>query len=108
MGKFVYEGEVRADFEDRLLAHLQIVMRDKLRRGEAFFFTWKEDVSIGGGRVAVWVHPGASLTFRFHGSRTPSLSREWVDALMYTANGPAGLYIVPEPPPGAAPRDVIG
>ena len=34
MGKFIYEGGVRNDFEDRLLAHLQVVVGNKLRRGE--------------------------------------------------------------------------
>ena len=32
-----------------------------------------------------------------YGSRSPSINRAWVDALMSTANTPVGLYIVPEP-----------
>ena len=39
MGKFIYREQVRADFEDRLLAHLQIVIGNKLRRGEPFYFS---------------------------------------------------------------------
>lgn len=97
MGKFVYEEQVRAEFEDRLLAHLQIVIGNKLRRGEAFYFTWKEELSVGGGRSAVWMHPGASLVFKFSGGRAPAINRTWLEALMYTASSPTGLHVVPEP-----------
>ncbi|KTS55178.1 ATP-dependent DNA ligase, partial [Microbacterium testaceum] len=45
MGKFIYEGGVRNEFEDRLLAHLQVVIGNKLRRGEPFYFVWKDDIS---------------------------------------------------------------
>lgn len=106
MGKFVYDNAVRADFDDRALAHLQIVIGNKLRRGEPFYFVWKEDVSVGGGRTSVWVNPRSSLLFKFHGGRTPSINREWLDALMNAANSPSGLYLVPEPPEGSMPPPV--
>lgn len=97
MGKFTYDTNIRVDFEDRALAHLQSVIAMKLRRNESFLFTWKEDVSTGSGRTSVWVHPGASLAFRFSGNRAPQLSRAWLHALAYTAASPRGLYLVPEP-----------
>ncbi|WP_458040944.1 MULTISPECIES: DUF7882 family protein [Bacteria] len=101
MGKFIYDSMIKVDFEDRLLAHLQLVIGAKLRRGESFHFTWKDDSSIGTGRTVVWVHPGVSLVYRFYGSRQPQINRAWVEALTYTANAPTGLYAVPEPPEGA-------
>jgi hypothetical protein len=97
VGKFVYEGTTKVDFEDRLLAHLQLVISAKLRRGEPFHFTWKDDPSTGNGRTAVWVHPAASMTYRFYGSRQPPINRAWVEALMHAANSPTGLYAVSEP-----------
>ncbi|AZS37452.1 hypothetical protein CVS47_02089 [Microbacterium lemovicicum] len=97
MGRFIYDGQIRIDFEDRLLAHLQTTITTKLRRGEPFTFVWKDDNSIGDGRTLVWIHPGASLVFKFYGSRRPQLNRAWLDALMHTANSPTGLYVVPEP-----------
>jgi hypothetical protein len=100
MGKFIYEGTTRVDIEDRLLAHLQVVVGNKLKRSEPFYFTWKDDLSLGGGRTAVWLHPRASIVFKFHGGRSPSLNRAWLDALMQTANSPTGLYAVPEPAEG--------
>ncbi len=102
MGKFIYEGLVKVDFEDRLLMHLQTVIAAKLRRGEAFNFTWKDDTSIGDGRTTVWMHPRTSIVYKFYGSRRPAVNRAWVEALAYTANSPAGLYIVPEPAESAA------
>lgn len=97
MGTLIYEGNVKTEFEDRALTHLQIVMSTKLRRGEPFSFTWKEDLSVGGGRVSVWIHPGSSLVFKFHGSRQPSVNHAWLEALAITASSPSGLYLVPEP-----------
>jgi len=97
VGKFIYEEQARIDVDDRLLAHLQIVIGNKLRRGEPFYFSWKEDQSLGGGRSAVWVHPGATLVFKFGGSKAPVINRTWLEELMYTASSPAGLRIVPEP-----------
>ncbi|WP_424936015.1 MULTISPECIES: hypothetical protein [Bacteria] len=97
MGRFFYEGEIRAEFDDRELAHLQMVIANKLRRGEPFYFTWTDDPSIGYGRTSVWLHPSSTLVFKFHGSRRPPLNRLWVDALSHLANTPAGLRLIPEP-----------
>lgn len=102
MGRFIYREQARVDFEDRLLAHLQIVVGSKLRRGEPFYFSWKEEQSIGGGRTAVWMHPGASFVFKFSGGRSPAINRTWLEALMHTANSATGLHVVPEPAEQAA------
>jgi len=104
MGKFTYDSTVVVDFEDRLLAHLQIAMTTKLRRGESFAFTWKDDVALGDGRTTIWVHPAHQLVFKFYGSRPPVLNRAWVEALLQAANSGAGLHVVPEPPMESPPR----
>ncbi|SFI71335.1 hypothetical protein SAMN04487751_2727 [Microbacterium saccharophilum] len=97
MGKLTYDRVVKVDFEDRQLAHLQLVIGTKLRRGESFHFSWKDDTSIGDGRTTIWVHPHCSLVYKYYGSRRPQLNMAWVEALAYTANSPSGLYLVPEP-----------
>ncbi|WP_091226984.1 ATP-dependent DNA ligase [Microbacterium sp. 3J1] len=104
MGKFIYEGSVKSEIEDRALTHLQLVITAKLRRAEPFPFSWREDASVGGGRTTVWIHPGSSLVFKYFGSRQPSVNRAWIEALAFTANAPSGLYLVPEPQetPGSA------
>jgi hypothetical protein len=104
VGRFIYEDIVRTEFEDRLLAHLQIVVGNKLRRSEPFFFTWRDELASGGGRNSVWVHAGAALVFTFHGSRNPRINRAWLDELMYSANSPGGLQVVPEPAEGDPAR----
>jgi len=97
MGKFIYERDVKVDLEDRVVLHVQRVIETKLRRGEPFAFTWKDDASVGHGRTTVWVHRNASLVYKYYGSRPPGLNPQWLEALMFTANSPNGLYIVPEP-----------
>jgi hypothetical protein len=97
VGKFIYADSVKVDIEDRALAHLQVVISNKLRRSEAFTFTWREDASVGDGRTSVWLHPAVPLVYRFYGSRRPQLNPAWVEALAYTANSPSGLHLVPEP-----------
>lgn len=97
MGKFIYDGTVKTEVEDRALTHLQLVITAKLRRGEPFPFSWREDPSVGGGRTTVWLHSASSLVFKYYGSRKPAINRAWIEALAFTANSPAGLHLVPEP-----------
>jgi hypothetical protein len=104
MGRFVFENTVRMEFDDRLLAHLEQVVTSKLRRQESFVFSWKDDLSVGGGRTTIWLHPHANIVFKFHGGRAADLNPAWLQALAYTAAGAHGLYIVPEPDAAAAAR----
>lgn len=97
MGTLSYDSSLKAEFEDRLLAHLQIVISAKLRRQEAFHFSWKDDASIGNGRTTIWIHPSVPLVYKFFGSKTPMINGAWIDGLMTAANSPGGLHIVPEP-----------
>lgn len=105
MGKFIYDGTIKTEIEDRALTHLQLVITSKLRRGEPLSFTWKEDESIGGGRTTVWVHSTSSLVFKYSGSRHLSINRHWIEALAFTANAPTGLHLVHEPAPNAVVDD---
>ncbi|MGV1035249.1 MAG: ATP-dependent DNA ligase [Microbacteriaceae bacterium] len=98
MGKFIYDGHTRVDLDDRVLAHLQVVIANKLRRNEPFLFSWRDDVSTGDGRTSIWVHPACSLVFKYYGTRKPRLNLAWIDALAYAANSTTGLHVVPEPP----------
>jgi hypothetical protein len=97
MGRLTYDSTLTVDFEDRLLAHLQVVIGAKLRRNESFYFSWKDDQSVGDGRTTLWMHSSIPLHFKYNGSRWPSINRHWVDDLMLTAHTPAGLHIIPEP-----------
>jgi hypothetical protein len=101
VGTLTYDSKVTASIDDRILAHLQIVMMAKLRRGESFAFTWSEK-SNGLGRTTIWVHSAISLTFQYYGGKSPMINSAWVQALVRSSNSVSGLEIVPEPPAAAA------
>lgn len=97
MGKFVYNGDQKVEIEDRALHHLQVVITTKLRRGEPFLFSWREDVSVGGGRSSVWISAVSDLVFKYSSPGQADLNRHWIEALAFTANSPTGLYLLHEP-----------
>jgi hypothetical protein len=39
MGAFNYDSTLKVDFDDRVLAHIQIVIGAKLRRGESCYLS---------------------------------------------------------------------
>jgi len=102
MGTMTYDSKLVATFDDRVLAHLQVVIWAKLRRGEQFSFTWTDpERNRQGSRTSIWVSPSISLAFDYYGSKVPALNPQWVEALSKAANSPSGLQVVPEPtPPG--------
>lgn len=95
MGVFVYDSTFSVDIDDRTLAHLRIVVMNKLRRSEPFMF--ELDMHDGSGHRSFWVHPAVSLQFRFYNNRHPATNRAWVDALMAATSRPEGLTLLPEP-----------
>ncbi|BDZ44371.1 ATP-dependent DNA ligase [Naasia aerilata] len=104
MGKLHYGDALVVEFEDRLLAHLQIAIGVKLRRNESFHFAWRDEQSVGGGRSTIWMHPAVPLRFHYRSRALPSLNLHWVDGLIGTANTAAGLRIIPEPKEEQAER----
>lgn len=108
MGKLTYGAEYTVDFEDRLLAHLQIVIGVKLARGESFYFSWRDEQKTGGGRTSIWLQPGICLVFKYYGSRIPTINPQWLAALTRTANTLAGLHEIEEPLGGAPEQNTRG
>ncbi|MGO4533839.1 DUF7882 family protein [Leifsonia sp. 2MCAF36] len=94
MGVLSYGG---TDYvlDDRLLAHLQIVITTKLRRRESFALSWVPDGD--SGREAIWVDNGLPIRFRYHESAISPLNREWLEVLMDGTHRPNGLLVAPEP-----------
>ena len=92
MGTLNYAGVV-VEFDDRVLTHLQIVVLQKFRRGDAFPMSWVDDVSVGAGRGTIWLTPAVPIYFRFEGSRVPCIDQAWIDVLAESANGPRGLIV---------------
>ncbi|HEY2643170.1 MAG TPA: ATP-dependent DNA ligase [Galbitalea sp.] len=100
MGKLLYgEAGIELAFDDRELAHLQLVIGSKLRRRESFFFSWKSDPSYGEGRNSVWLDASIPLYFKYFGSKPPTINREWIDLLTQSANSAQGMQLMSEPQP---------
>jgi hypothetical protein len=97
MGRLTYDSTNFVDFEDRLLAHLQIVIGRKIRFAESFYFSWKNDPKAGDGRCTIWITASMPLHFRYATSRAPDINREWLNLLSESANSPSGLVVLPEP-----------
>jgi hypothetical protein len=95
MGTLQYDG-VLVEFDDRLLAHLQIVIVQKIRRGESFLMSWRDSADTGDGHSAIWIHPTQNLYFKFVGSRNPTINQDWLDQLMLSANSARGLLVMRE------------
>ena len=92
-----YAGEFSVDLPDRTLAHIQVVVSTKLRRGEPFFFTWELPPPVGSGRQSVWVSSSSMLVFHYSGRPPADVNTEWINELAHTANSPGGMHLVPEP-----------
>lgn len=97
MGSLIYGPTgTQVEIDDRVLAHLKVVVLTKLRRGESFAFSWDMGADRGSGRRTVWVNPSIGLEFRFEGNRPASLNKLWLEELMASANSGGGLHILPE------------
>lgn len=88
---------VSVTMSDRELAHIKYVMINKLRRGEAFTFSWDKPEAEGGGRASIWVSKEIPLTFEFDSTEPQEMNREWLEQLSMAASTVAGLALTPEP-----------
>jgi len=95
MGTLSYDRVV-VEFDDRILTHLQVVIVQKLRRGESFLFSWRNAIEVGDGRSSAWMNPAIPLYFKFTGGHTPTLNPEWIAQLTRSANSSQGLIATSE------------
>ena len=96
VGTLTYDSRLTAEFDDRTLAHLQVVIWSKLRRGEAFAFTWVDD-SREPRRTSMWCAPTIPMVFQYDQPESPDLNMRWMELLTKSANSGAGLRLLPEP-----------
>lgn len=99
MGTLIYgPSATEIEFDDRLLAHLRIVIVTKIRNREPFSLSWSIDTSRGSGRETLWVHPSIPMRFRFDDARPVPINRTWLQDLLTRANA-GDLTVTPEPAP---------
>jgi hypothetical protein len=98
MGTLIYgHGDLSVDFDDRTLAHLQMVIGTKLRRRESFLLSWSEDGQESELRTSIWLDSSVPLYFRYSGAKMPDLNHDWISLLMAGANSGTGLVVTGEP-----------
>ncbi|MFC9917521.1 DUF7882 family protein [Agromyces binzhouensis] len=107
MGILYYGNAVTPiGIEDRALAHLQVAVVTKLRRGESFTVSWEHPEEQPEGRSTLWLHPNIPLRFVFDDPEPPELSRSYLEELMRSANSTGGIQLVPEQiDPESVPAD---
>ena len=93
MGLLIYDQCDPIEMEDRTLAHLQVVIVDKLRRGEHFAMTLQD----GRRMLTCWLSPRTALQFIYHGNRQPTLNHAWLELLAGEAGVSGILTLLPEP-----------
>ncbi|MGN6743361.1 MAG: DUF7882 family protein [Amnibacterium sp.] len=92
MGSISWDGAV-VEFDDRLLAHLQIVIVRRFRVGESFLMSWLDPLSEGDGRSADWLTPHCPLHFGFSEVRVPAIDHRWLALLDRAVSSGAGLIV---------------
>jgi hypothetical protein len=90
-----YDG-LSVQFEDRLLAHLHILILQKFRSKQSFVMSWVDGLGAGSGRTVIWLTPDLPIVFKFAGSRLPAIDRNWLAVLSESAESSNGLIVTNE------------
>lgn len=110
MGRLLYGSPPTVHvFDDRDLAHLQVVITTRFRRAENFLLTIDGDA--GTPRRELWMNPAIPTQYEYDTVRPPVLNTDWLRLLTSESNGRAGLHLVPEPQAqlsAASPRAAHG
>lgn len=97
MGTLFYGGAAEpVHIEDRLLAHLKVVISTKLRRNECFTLSWVHQEGDTPGRSTLWMHPAIPLRFVFDAREPAELRSDWIVALANSASSSGGISLLPE------------
>ncbi|WP_191966761.1 ATP-dependent DNA ligase [Microbacterium testaceum] len=109
MGRLIYRDRASFDIDDRILAHLRIVVMNKLRRNEGFML--QLPVNEGVRQASLWIHASNALVMQFYGGREPVIDRALVDQMMHDASGADGLTLTAAgiaPATTSPPRHAVG
>lgn len=95
---YLYYGEAAEPIriEDRMLAHLKVVLATKLRRNESFTLSWQHREGEQAGRSTLWLHPSISLRFVFDEAEEIVLSQNWLAELSMSASSSGGIRLTDE------------
>ncbi|WP_394552496.1 ATP-dependent DNA ligase [Agromyces sp. MMS24-JH15] len=93
MGFFVFDDNRPIQLDDRVLAHLQVVIIDKLRRNESFELALQRN----GVLVSMWVNCQMPIEFVYEGNRQPRINWRWAQVMSAEAGFSGTLRLLPEP-----------
>ncbi|MBT9606694.1 hypothetical protein [Microbacterium sp.] len=79
--------------DDRVLAHVKVVVATKLRRGESFTLSWTHGVDEPGGHSTIWLQPAIPLRFVFDSEQPESLDQNLLTRMANDANSSRGLSL---------------
>lgn len=89
MGHLHYGGTADPiEIPDRLLAHMKVVLATKLRRGESFTMSWRDE-----GRSTIWLHPAIELRFVFSSPEPELLDPDLLQQLANDAATASGMSV---------------
>lgn len=96
MGSLIYGTGDGYEIDDRILAHLEIVIIAKLRRHESFMLNWPLPAGSRPSRVSLWLSSSIPLQFLFSEENVTWINRAWLRALTRSADGYRGMVLMPE------------
>lgn len=90
MGRLTYSNNSQFNLDDRVLAHLRVVIMNKLRRNEPFMLQLPHEST---GHISIWIHAAGPLAMQFYGGRHPRIEQDLIEKMMAEASGPDGLTL---------------
>lgn len=78
---------------DRMLAHVKVVVATKLRRGESFTLSWIHGADEPTGRSTIWLQPSIPLRFVFESEQPEALDQNLLKRMANDANSSRGLSL---------------
>lgn len=92
MGSFICaDWQLRMD--DRVLTHLEYVVVQQFRRGEAFLLSWVDAGGPDAIERSLWLSPHVAVGFDFDSADPVPLELAWVAALSSTVETAGGVRI---------------
>ena len=98
MGYLIYDGDTaEIHMDDRTLAHLQIVICNKLRRNERFNLDLSPKDGFDGPATTLWFESSLPVRFTYSTAEPQAINTSWLYLLADAACSRTGLRLVPEP-----------
>ncbi|MFS0853410.1 hypothetical protein [Microbacterium sp. 179-I 3D4 NHS] len=94
MGRLRYDSASdQILIDDVELAHLRIVIGEKLRRGESFMMSWHTGTEGSDAVFSAWIHPAVPLLFVFDSSAPAPIDSLHIEELNERINSNDGLVL---------------